>query len=125
VLLYWGIGSEILGRQKEQGWGAKIVDRLARDLHHTFPEMQGLSSRDLKYMRAFAEAWPGEPIVQEALAQITWYHNIALVEKLKDPSERLWYARQAIRQGWSRNVLVLQMESGLLQRQGKALTNFL
>jgi predicted nuclease of restriction endonuclease-like (RecB) superfamily len=124
VLLYWSIGRDILARQKQHGWGAKIIDRLAADLHTAFPEMTGLSPRNLKYMRAFAEAWPDEPIVQAALAQITWYHNIALVEKLNTPEERVWYARQTIQNGWSRNVLVHQIESGLYRRQGKALTNF-
>jgi len=86
--------------------------------------MKGFSPRNLKYMRAFAEAWPDEPIVQEALAQITWYHNLTLLEKVKDPAERLWYAHQTIEHGWSRNVLVHQIESRLYERQGKAITNF-
>jgi predicted nuclease of restriction endonuclease-like (RecB) superfamily len=124
VLLYWSMGRDILSRQKQHGWGAKIIDRLAADLHKAFPEITGLSPRNLKYMRAFAEAWPDEQIVQAALAQITWYHNIALVEKLNTPEERLWYARQTIQNGWSRNVLVHHIESGLYRRQGKALTNF-
>ena len=124
VLLYWGIGRDILVRQKQHGWGAKIVDRLAADLRQAFPEMKGFSPRNLKYMRAFAEAWPDEQIMQAPLAQITWYHNIALVEKLSKPQERLWYARQAVQNGWSRNVLVHQIESGVYKRQGKALTNF-
>jgi len=124
VLLYWGIGRDILARQKQHGWGAKVVDRLAADLRKAFPEMSGFSPRNLKYMRAFAEAWPDEPIVQAPLAQITWYHNIALLEKLNGRQERLWYARQTIQSGWSRNVLVHQIESGLYGRQGEALTNF-
>ena len=124
VLLYWSIGRDILARQKEQGWGAKIVDRLAEDLRREFPEVTGFSPRNLKYMRAFAEAWPDEQIVQAPLAQMTWYHNIALIEKLKETDEKLWYAHQTIQNGWSRNVLVHQIESGLYQRQGKALTNF-
>src|SRR5271157_3591483 len=124
VLLYWGIGTDILNRQTQHGWGAKVIDRLAGDMRRAFPEMSGFSPRNLKYMRAFAEAWPDEQIVQAPLAQITWYHNIALVEKLNAPAERLWYARQTIQNGWSRNVLVHQIESGLYRRQGKALTNF-
>jgi predicted nuclease of restriction endonuclease-like (RecB) superfamily len=124
VLLYWSIGRDILVRQKEQGWGAKIVDRLAEDLRREFPEVSGFSPRNLKYMRAFAEAWPDEQIVQAPLAQITWYHNIALIEKLQGTEEKLWYAQQTIQNGWSRNVLVHQIESGLYRRQGKALTNF-
>jgi predicted nuclease of restriction endonuclease-like (RecB) superfamily len=124
VLLYWGIGRDILQRQQEQGWGAKVIDRLSMDLRREFSGMQGFSLRNLKYMRAFAEAWPDEPIVQEALAQITWYHNLALLEKLSFAEERLWYARQTVQHGWSRNLLVHQIESRLYARQGKAITNF-
>ena len=96
VLLYWGIGKEILARQSEEGWGAKVIDLLARDLRQAFPEMKGLSPRNLKYMRAFAEAWPEEEIVQGALAQLPWYHQLTLLEKLKAKAERMWYAKQAI-----------------------------
>lgn len=124
VLLYWGIGKEILARQEEQGWGAKVIDQLAKDLRHLFPEMQGFSARNLKYMRAFAEAWQEEQIVQQAAAQLPWFHNCVLLDKVKSQDERLWYIRAAIQNGWSRNVLVMQIEGGLYRRQGKALTNF-
>ena len=124
VRLYWSIGSDILRRQAEEGWGAKVIDRLAADLGRAFPEMKGFSARNLKYMRAFAEAYPDESIVQEVLAQITWYHHIALLDKVKGRDERLWYARQAIQHGWSRNVLVHHIGTGLHHRQGHALTNF-
>jgi predicted nuclease of restriction endonuclease-like (RecB) superfamily len=124
VLLYWQIGRDILNRQQQRGWGAKVIENLAADLRKAFPEMKGFSPRNLKYMRSFAETYPDEQFVQEVLAQITWYHNIALMEKLKSSEERLWYARQTIEQGWSRNVLVHQIESGLYRRQGKADTNF-
>jgi len=124
IQLYWQIGIDILARQENAGWGAKVIDRLAIDLQKSFPEMQGFSPRNLKYMRAFAKAWPDEAIVQEALAQITWYHNLTLLEKVKDSSVRLWYARQTIQFGWSRNVLAHQIETDLHSRQGKALTNF-
>jgi predicted nuclease of restriction endonuclease-like (RecB) superfamily len=124
VLLYWQIGREILERQKAQGWGAKVIDNLAKDLRAAFPEMKGFSPRNLKYMRSFAESYPDAGIVQEVLAQITWYHNIALLDKLKDAAEREWYAQQTIEHGWSRNILALQIQSNLYQRQGKALTNF-
>src|SRR5690348_13140600 len=120
ILLYWNIGFEIRTQQRQQGWGAKIIDRLASDLRHDFPDMKGLSTRNLKYMRAFAEAWPTLAIVQEALAQLPWHHNITLIEKLKDAQERLWYASEAILHGWSRNVLVHQIETDLYQRQGQA-----
>jgi len=124
VLLYWGIGRDILKRQSEQGWGAKVIERLAADLRHEFPDMTGLSARNLKYMRAFAEAWPDEAIVQQVVAQIPWGHNVRLLDYVKTSDERLWYAKAVTEYGWSRNVLVHQIESGLYKRQGKATTNF-
>ena len=124
VLLYWRIGTEILTRQREDGWGTRVIERLAKDLRSEFPEMQGLSPRNLGYMKAFAEAWPEEAILQAPLAKLTWYHNITLIQKVKERDERLWYAQAAVEHGWSRNVLVLQIESQLFRRQGKALTNF-
>ena len=124
VLLYWSIGRDILTRQAELGWGAKVIDRLSADLRRAFPDMRGFSPRNLKYMRAFADAWPEREIVQEALARITWYQNVALLEKLKDREQRLWYAHAAREQGWSRDVLVLQIERSLHLRQGQAVTNF-
>lgn len=124
VLLYWGIGKEILARQDHEGWGTKVIDRLAKDLRSEFPGQQGLSPRNLKYMRALAEAWPDEAIVQQVAAQIPWFHNCILLDKVKDPGERLWYVQQTIQNGWSRNVLVMQIETNLYRRQGKAITNF-
>ena len=101
-----------------------MIDRLGEDLRRTFPEMTGLSGRNLKYMRAFAEAYPDQEIVQQVVARLPWGHNVRLIEAVKDPAERLWYARQAIEHGWSRNILVHQIESDLYHRQGKAITNF-
>jgi len=124
VLLYWGIGTEILTRQQHEGWGTKVIDQLAKDLRNTFPDARGFSPRNLKYMRALAEAWPEESIVQQAAAQLPWFHNCVLLDKVKTGPERLWYIQQAIQNGWSRNVLVMQIDSGLYRRQGKALTNF-
>ena len=124
VLLYWDIGRVILDRQEREGWGAKVIDRLAADLHEAFPDLKGFSPRNLKYMRAFAGAWPERAIVQEALARIPWYHHIALMEKCRTPEERLWYARQSAEQGWSRNILALQIDRRAHERQGKAITNF-
>ncbi len=122
--LYWGVGRVILARQAAEGWGAKVIDRLSADLRSAFPEMSGLSARNLKYMRAFATAWPDEAIVQGRLHKLTWYHHLALLEKLDTPEARLWYAERAFEQGWSRNVLVLQIERRLHERQGKAQNNF-
>jgi predicted nuclease of restriction endonuclease-like (RecB) superfamily len=124
VLLYWQIGQDILQRQAAQGWGAKVIDRLAHDLRTAFPDMKGFSPRNLKYMRAFAEAWPDSEFVQGVLAQLPWYHQLALLDKLPDAESRRWYAAKAIEHNWSRNVLVIQIESGLLERQGRAVTNF-
>jgi predicted nuclease of restriction endonuclease-like (RecB) superfamily len=124
VLLYWGIGKEILTRQRDDGWGTRVIQRLAKDLRSEFPEMQGLSPRNLGYMKAFAEAWPDESILQQLVAKLPWGHNVRLLDMVTTASERVWYIEQAIQHGWSRNVLVMQIESGLHQRQGKALTNF-
>lgn len=124
VLLFWGIGRDILQRQKVQRWGAKVIDRLAADLRREFPDMKGFSPRNLKYMRSFAEAWAEEPIVQQVAAQIPWFHNCVLLDKVKEPGERAWYVRQTVEHGWSRNVLVHQIEGNLYSRQGKAITNF-
>ncbi len=123
VLLYWHIGKDILKRQDEQGWGTKVITNLSHDLSREFPQMKGFSIRNLKYMRGFAAAYPDEAFVQEALAQITWYHNITLLSKVKDSREREWYVRQTIQRGWSRDVLVHQIESGLFNRKGNAVTN--
>ena len=124
VLLYWSIGNEILVRQREEGWGKSIIPRLAKDLTAQFPEMKGLSPRNLGYMKAFAEAWPEESILQQLAAKLPWFHNCIILDKIKASEERLWYVRAAIENGWSRNVLVLHIEAGLYRRQGKAVTNF-
>ncbi len=157
LVLYWDIGRMILDRQQAEGWGSKVIDRLSRDLQNEFPGQQGYSPRNLKYMRAFAEAWPEtiivhqpdaqlsegksarskpvpaslappsctvSPIVQAPLAQLTWYHHLALLDKLDTSAERLWYAAKTVENGWSRPILALQIESGLHKRQGKAVTNF-
>jgi predicted nuclease of restriction endonuclease-like (RecB) superfamily len=124
VSLYWQIGRDILARQASQGWGAKVIERLAHDLRTAFPEMKGFSPRNLKYMRAFAEAWPDAEFVQAVLAQLPWYHQLALLDKLPATEARRWYAAQAIKHNWSRNVLVMQIETRLLERSGSAVTNF-
>lgn len=123
VLLYWQVGRSILRRQGEEGWGAKVIDRLSGDLCREFPEMKGFSPRNLKYMRAFAEAWEDDGFVQQVAAQIPWFHNCVILDKLKDRAEREWYVRETVKNGWSRNVLVHQIESDLFRRQGKAVTN--
>ncbi|MES2890196.1 MAG: PDDEXK nuclease domain-containing protein [Pseudomonadota bacterium] len=124
VLLYWQIGRDVLERQNREGWGAKVIDRLAHDLRAAFPDMKGFSPRNLKYMRAFAQAWPELEFVQQAAAQMPWFHLCTLIDKLKTREEREWYLSRALEHNWSRNVLVMHIETGLQQRSGQAVTNF-
>ena len=124
VLTYWHVGQEILDRQGREGYGTRVIDRLSADLGRAFPGVKGFSSRNLKYMRAFAFAWPDREVVQGPLAQLPWYHQVALIEKLHDPASRLWYAQKSLEHGWSRTILVVQIESRLRERTGRALTNF-
>ncbi len=124
VLLYWRIGNGILAKQRELGWGAKVVEQISRDLRLAFPAMKGFSPRNLKYMRAFAQNYADEQFVQQLAAQIPWFHNCVLLDKVKDQTEREFYIRKTIENGWSRNVLEIQIETGLYLRQGKAITNF-
>jgi predicted nuclease of restriction endonuclease-like (RecB) superfamily len=110
VLLYWQIGREILQRQNREGWGTKVIDRLAHDLRVAFPGMKGFSPRNLKYMRSFAEAWPENSFVQQAAAQLPWFHLCTLLDKVQ-AEERGWYLAKAVEHGWSRSVLVMQIET--------------
>jgi predicted nuclease of restriction endonuclease-like (RecB) superfamily len=122
--LYWNVGHMILDRQKKFGWGGKVIDQLSKDIKTDFPNIQGFSIRNLKYMRAFANEYQSDEFVQVPLAQITWYHNITLLEKVKDKETRIWYAFKTLENGWSRDVLVMQIESKLHARIGKAIHNF-
>lgn len=134
--LYWDIGNSIITQQKQEGWGSKIIDLLAYNLAVTFPNSTGFSLRNLKYMRAFAEAYPQYPIVQVPLAlsntefvqvplaQITWYHHISLIAKVKEQNERAFYIIETAKNEWSRDVMLLQIESKLYERNGKAINNF-
>ena len=122
--LYWNIGRIILARQEVEGWGAKVVDRLSHDLRAAYPDMSGLSSRNLKYMRAFAAAWPEPTVVQRALHKLPWGVNVELLDSVKEPKVRLWYAELAFELGWSRSVLSMNIERKLHARRGRALTNF-
>ena len=124
VVLYWRIGNAILIRQSQQGWGAKVVDRLAHDLGASFPDVQGFSVRNLKYMRAFAQCWPDFEFVQQLLHKLPWGHHLVLLDKLDNEQQRRWYAAKAIEHNWSRNILAMQIETRQLERSGKAVTNF-
>lgn len=124
ILLYWSMGRDIRARKRSEGWGAKVITRLSADLRRAFPDMSGISARNLEYMQSFADAWPDPAILQQLAAKLPWGHNTLLLQAIKSTSEREWYARQAIENGWSRNVLRHQIESRLFARQGHALTNF-
>ena len=124
VQLYHRLGSEIQQRQEAHGWGAKVIERLARDLKDAFPEMKGWSASNLKYMRFFAQHCPDRQFGQQPADQLPWFHVVTLLTKLDSPVEREWYAQQTVLQGWSRSTLELNIKSRLQQRQGSAVTNF-
>lgn len=127
--MYWRIGKIILEQEKQQGWGQKVVVRLMADLKAEFPNLKGMSPRNLRYMKSFVAAYPDDPldekpILQVALAKLTWYHHLTLLDKVKDSQERQFYMQATIENGWSRDVMVQQIESGYRQRSGKEITNF-
>ncbi len=124
VLLYWSIGAEILLRQRSEGWGAKIIDRLGRDLQVRFPGVEGFSPRNLKYMRSLAEVWPDPQIVPQRVALLPWGHIRLLLDRVKDSAVRDWYMGASIEYGWSRDTLAHMISGCLHKREGKALTNF-
>ena len=124
IMLYWNIGNAILKKQQMLGWGAKVIDRIAFDLKKEFPDMKGFSPRNIKYMRKFAESWTDAEIVQQLVAQIPWRSNLVLLEKLPDQESRIWYAKMTVKNGWSSNILQLQIESRAKERSGKSVNNF-
>lgn len=124
ILLYHHIGTEILRSQDKHGWGAKIIAQLSRDLRSEFPEMKGFSPQNLKYMKRFAEEYSFEEIGQQAVDQLPWGHNIALMYEIQDKKEREFYIQKTKEHGWTRNILSMQIETNLYKREGKAITNF-
>ena len=124
ILLYHHIGTQILKSQKEYGWGAKIIDRLSKDLRSAFPEMKGFSTQNLKYMKRFAEEYTIDTIGQQAVDQLPWGHNIVLMYEVADKDARVFYTQKTIQHGWSRNVLSIKIETDLYKREGQAVTNF-
>lgn len=140
--IYWEVGDTIRVQEQTEGWGTKIVEKLATDLKNEFPDMQGLSLRNLRYMRDFAIAYPefimlqhksidstspesqSYSILQRSVAKLPWGHNCTLLDKLKNPVERLFYVQKAIQNGWTRDMLINQIESELYKRQGSLSNNF-
>lgn len=123
ILLYWKIGKLIRARQSEEGWGTRVIARLADDLRAEFPGMRGLSQRNLVYMRTLATEYP-DPIAQHPAAQLPWGHILVLLDRLPDPRVRDWYAGQAAHHGWSRATLVHHISSDRHLRVGAAPNNF-
>lgn len=123
LLLYHDIGCVI---NEHKSWGNKFIDNLATDIRIAFPESKGYSVRNLKYMAKFAETYPDRKFVQTVSAQIPWSHNTAILDKVKDAEQRVWYIKKTAENGWSHNVLIHQIESGLYERQALAekISNF-
>ena len=123
IMLYHSIGCVI---NAHKSWGNKFIENLAQDIKLEFPQTTGYSVRNLKYMAKFAATYPDSEFVQQVVAQIPWGHNVVLLDKVSDADERNWYIKACRKNGWSRNVLVHQIESGLYQRQALAekISNF-
>lgn len=121
---YWQTGKIILARQQEATWGAKVIDRLAADLQEAFPDMSGLSPRNLLSMKLFAEAFPDAPIAKQPVSQLPWGQIIRLLQMVKDPDARDFYIRETMTHGWSRAILEIQIQNRLHLRKGKAQNNF-
>ncbi|OGI09947.1 MAG: hypothetical protein A2Y40_01785 [Candidatus Margulisbacteria bacterium GWF2_35_9] len=123
IMLYWRTGTMLSEKITNEQWGAKIIERLAKDLQASFPDVSGFSVRNLKYMRKFADCYQ-EVNCAAAAAQIPWGHNMVILDRIKDPNQRLWYIQQTLENGWSRSMLEHWIELDLYKRQGKAVTNF-
>ena len=104
IQLYHEIGRDILERQNRQGWGAKVIDRISADLRDAFPKMKGFSASNLKYMRFFAQECPYIKIGQQSADQLPWFHIVTLITKITDSGIREWYARETVKQAWSRDT---------------------
>lgn len=124
LALYWNIGKQILDKQETLGWGKKVIEQLSKDLMAKYPDDRGYSVRNLKYMRQFADAYPRFPFVQVPLAQITWYHHISLLSKVKDDVERVYYITETAQNGWSRDIMLMHIDNGYIHTKGHAINNF-
>ena len=152
LTLYWNIGKSILQKQEQEGWGKQVIEQLSKDLISRYPDDRGYSVRNLRYMKRFASAYPDFPIlqvplaelrklpilqatlaelenegrefVQVPLAQISWYHHISLLPKVKDEAQRAYYITETAQNGWSRDVMLLQIDNGYIYAKGHAINNF-
>jgi len=125
---YWALGADIVERQKDSDWGSGFLQQLSKDLMSEFPEMRGFSKRNLEEIRRWYKFYSSAtPIAQQAVAQlvqIPWGHNLVIASKCQSIEEALFYVDKTIQNGWSRNVLVHQVESKLWERKGKSISNF-
>lgn len=126
IKMYWSIGKELLARQQTERWGSRYLEQVSRDLKIEFPNMKGFSTTNLKYMRLFAQEYPDLSIGQQLVDQLSWGHIMYIIHKVRDHNKREWYAQEAIKNGWSRNVLGIMIESDLFARQSEKVkvTNF-
>lgn len=129
IILYWSIGKIITEKQEVEGWGTKIIERLARDLQNAFPGLAGFSRANVFSMRSFYKAYsivqqPVGQLEDLPIMQIPWGHNVVIITKIKNLHEQLWYAQKTIEYGWSRVMLQHWITANLYKREGKALTNF-
>lgn len=152
LTLYWNIGKSILHKQEQEGWGKQVIEQLSKDLISRYPDDRGYSKRNLGYMKSFAMQYPdfpflqvplaklrelpilqatlakleseGKDFVQVPLAQISWYHHISLLPKVKDEAERAYYITETAQNGWSRDVMLLQIDNGYIHAKGHAINNF-
>ncbi|WP_427006203.1 PDDEXK nuclease domain-containing protein [Pseudarthrobacter sp. H2] len=124
IELYWSLGKDILARQNTQGWGSGVINRLANDLRSAFPDMKGLSARNLQYMTAMVRAWGTDENVPQVVAHLPWGHIRTILDKAATGEERDWYAAAAVQYGWSRNVLLNMMMNRSMERTGAAPSNF-
>lgn len=125
---YWELGADIAVRQTKHAWGSGFLENLSRDLTREFPDMKGFSRRNLERVRQWHLYWAGEAaIATQLVAQLTaipWGHNLTIISKCQSQAEALYYVQQTQAHGWSRAVLTHQIESGLWQREGQAISNF-
>jgi len=124
IKLYHSIGMDILVKQQEQGWGAKVIEHISSDLNAAFPDMKGFSASNLKYMRFFAGECPDITIGQQAADQLPWFHIVTIITKIAEISVREWYAAETVKHSWSRETLSANIKSQLHLRIGAAVTNF-
>jgi predicted nuclease of restriction endonuclease-like (RecB) superfamily len=118
IKFYWQLGTDLLEKQKAYKWGDHFLEQFSHDMRQAFPEMQGFSVRNLQRMKQFATLYPDLSITTQAVSQLPWGHITRLIQMVKNELKREWYAQQTIKNGWSRTILEMQIESGLFERQG-------